>query len=182
MFVERGYLATTMADLADAAGVSVQTLYLALGSKVEILGAVLDQAVAGDDEPVPLLEREWVRDLERAPSGASAVELLAREGARVVARAAPVYRQIQEAAADVEVAELLARARAQRHETMQALASILARKKGFTCRLHPARQADVLYALISEESYRLLCGDRGWRHTEWERWTADALKQSFYPA
>src|SRR5579884_93912 len=73
LFLERGYLATTMGDIAAAAGVAVQTLYLALGSKMAILGAVLDRAVAGDDEPVPVLQRQWVKTLEREDDGPRAV-------------------------------------------------------------------------------------------------------------
>jgi AcrR family transcriptional regulator len=181
LFLERGYLSTTMGDIAAEAGVAVQTLYLALGSKVQILGAVLDRAVAGDDEPVPLLERPWVVALEHENDGPRAIRLLAREGARVVGRAAPIYRQMQEAAADTEVAELLATTRAKRRETMSAIVAVLARKRGFARRLGAARATDILYALVSEESYRLLCTDCGWNPTEWTKWVADSLTQAYFP-
>ncbi|HZU72363.1 MAG TPA: helix-turn-helix domain-containing protein [Acidimicrobiales bacterium] len=181
LFLERGYLATTMGDIAAAAGVAVQTLYLALGSKMAILGAVLDRAVAGDDEPVPVLQRQWVKTLEREDDGPRAVQLLVREGARVVGRSAPIYRRMQEAAADLEVAELLSRTRARRHETMSGLVAVLATKAGFARRLGTAPAADILYALVSEESYRLLCADRGWSPTEWQRWVANSLTQTYFP-
>lgn len=181
LFLERGYLATTMGDIAAEAGVAVQTLYLALGSKVAILGAVLDRAVAGDDEPIPVLERHWVQSLEREENGPRAVQLLVGEGARVVGRAAPIYRQMQEAAADPEVAELLAGTRARRHETMRGLAAVLATKAGFARRLGTARAADILYALLGEESYLLLCADRGWSPTEWRTWVANSLTQTYFP-
>lgn len=60
LFVRDGYLQTTMADVARAADVAVQTLYLGFGSKVAVLAAALDVAIAGDDDLVPVLERPWV--------------------------------------------------------------------------------------------------------------------------
>ncbi|MCG6955344.1 MAG: TetR/AcrR family transcriptional regulator, partial [Gemmatimonadetes bacterium] len=50
-FVERGYGGTTMESLADAAGVSVQTIYASLGSKQGILMALLDDMSADADLP-----------------------------------------------------------------------------------------------------------------------------------
>lgn len=57
LFVARGYLATTMGDIASATGVAVQTLYLCFGGKAALLNASFDVAVSGDDEPVALAER-----------------------------------------------------------------------------------------------------------------------------
>jgi AcrR family transcriptional regulator len=63
LFVARGYAATSMRDIATAAEVADKTLYLIFGSKAELLRAVADQAVAGDDEPVPVAERRWFKDI-----------------------------------------------------------------------------------------------------------------------
>src|ERR1700742_3534099 len=49
-FTERGYVAATVARIADRAGVTVQTLYLAWGSKRALLRAYMEAALAGDDE------------------------------------------------------------------------------------------------------------------------------------
>jgi len=69
LFLREGYLTTTTGAIAVAAGVSVQTLYMGFGSKLGILSAALDVAIAGDHEPVPLLDRAWVRELAEAPTG-----------------------------------------------------------------------------------------------------------------
>lgn len=63
LFLEHGYAATTMPAIAAAAGVSVQSVYKAFGNKAALLKTVFDVAIAGDDEPVPMLQR--------APWGAS---------------------------------------------------------------------------------------------------------------
>ena len=75
LFLERGFAATTMPAIASAAGVSVQTVYKVFGNKPRLAKAVFDVAMAGDDEPVPMLQRASlgrVRD-ERDPRTAPAV-------------------------------------------------------------------------------------------------------------
>ncbi len=51
LFVERGYEGTTMQAIADAAGVHVQTVYLAYGTKPAVLAATAARLVAGSDDP-----------------------------------------------------------------------------------------------------------------------------------
>ena len=47
-FSTRGYTGTTVTRLASAAGVSVQTLYLAWGSKRALLRGYMEGTIAGD--------------------------------------------------------------------------------------------------------------------------------------
>ena len=61
LFLARGYAGTTIDAVAGEAGVAVQTVYAAFGSKAQILKTVLDVAVVGDDAPVPLVDREAVK-------------------------------------------------------------------------------------------------------------------------
>lgn len=156
LFAERGYLETTMAAIAAEAGVAVQTLYLAFGSKVAILAAAHDLAVVGDDEPIPVLDRPWVDEVRAEPDVSRALELVLTNTLGIVERVAPISGVIQAAAADTDVAELLARTNAQRLETMRFLAAELGTKPGFVSALGADKVADVLYAMVSNELYRLL--------------------------
>src|SRR6476646_9938325 len=54
LFLERGYHATSVGRIATEAGVAVQTIYNAIGSKRDVLSRVLDFAAAGDRAPVPV--------------------------------------------------------------------------------------------------------------------------------
>ena len=56
-FVDQGYAATTLADIATAAGVSVETIYKAFGNKPGLVKRIVDIAIVGDDEPRSLEER-----------------------------------------------------------------------------------------------------------------------------
>ncbi len=80
-FVRVGYAATTMRSVAAAADDAVPTVERLYGSKARLLKAAIDVAIAGDHDPVAVLDRAWVADAEAA---AGAAEFLA-----VVARAAP---------------------------------------------------------------------------------------------
>src|SRR6476469_10997478 len=58
LFIERGYNATTLESIAQAAGVSVESIYSIFGNKKAILLRVVHVAVVGDNEPASILERE----------------------------------------------------------------------------------------------------------------------------
>jgi AcrR family transcriptional regulator len=181
LFAEHGYLNTTMGAIAAEAGVAVQTLYLAFGSKVAILEAAHDVAVVGDDEPVALLERPWVADLRAEPDGPRALELAIANTLRVIERVSAIHGVIQFAAADPEVAELLARGKAQRFATLRTLVEELAAKAGFSTGLSADRAADILYAVVSDELYRVLVVERHWSIEDWQTWAYESAALRLFP-
>jgi len=73
--IEKGYLGTTLAAIAAAAGVSVQTVYNVVGGKPALLKAVYGVTIAGDDEPVAIGDRPNFRAMQQATDGR---EMLAR--------------------------------------------------------------------------------------------------------
>jgi AcrR family transcriptional regulator len=168
LFVERGYVQTTMADIASAAGLAVQTLYLRFGGKPTILAAAFDRAVAGDSEEVAIASREWVGQFKAAADFSEAARLLVVNGRLIVERATPLFTRIEQASADPEVADLLMESKRRKYETIGVFARILRDKPGFDRRVGLARATDVLYAMSSEELYRILCVERGWSSEQWE--------------
>ena len=58
-FARAGYPATTMRSIAVAADVSVASIELAFGSKAQLLKTAIDVAIAGDHDPVEVLDRDW---------------------------------------------------------------------------------------------------------------------------
>jgi AcrR family transcriptional regulator len=162
LFLEDGYVDTTVAAIAAEAGVAVQTLYLSFGSKMAILRAAHDVAVVGDDAPIPVLERPWVGELHAEPDGRRALRLVIENGLQIIERVTPIMGVIQAAAADADVAALLDDVTAGRLITQQAFARELAAKKGFKRSLPSEDVADLLYALLSPDLYRLLVIERHW--------------------
>jgi len=170
-----------MAAIAAEAGVAVQTLYLAFGSKMAMLAAAHDAAVVGTGRDVPVLERSWVEAVHAEPDGRRALKVLIDNALGIVERVSPIYAVIAAAAADAEVADLLARTKQQRLTTLQALAESLAAKDGYAAAVPVARAADLLYAVVSDEQYRLLVVERGWPAPQWRDWCSSILTNALFP-
>jgi len=175
-FVEGGYVATTIDAIAERAGVSPETVYATFRNKRTLLSALLDVAMAGDDDPVPILERPWVQQLRDEDDPQRRLRILARNGRLILERTAPIYEVLRgAAAADPEIASLWERNKAQRFAGQRALLGILTRRAPLRDGLTAATATDVLFAVGSPETYRLLVIDRGWPADRFERWYADTL-------
>lgn len=175
LFTERGYVETTMADVAAAAGVSVQTLYLRFGGKPALLAAAFDRAVAGDAAEVSVADRAWVEEMRAAADFPEALRILVVNARLILARATPLFTRIEQAAADPEVAELLRESKRRKYETTGVLTAILREKPGFDRRVSRARTTDVLYSQTSEELFRILCLERGWSAAKWTQFVLSTL-------
>jgi AcrR family transcriptional regulator len=182
LFCKRGYLDTTMGVIANEAGVSVQTLYVSFGSKVAILAAAHDVAVVGDSEPVPVLERPWVAEVHEEPKGRRALALVMANTLSIIERTSPITGVIQSGAADIEVAQLLREINLQRLITLQELASVLATKRGFASAMSVERAADILYATVSDELYRILVVQRRWPIEDWRHWAYEGAAFRMFPS
>src|ERR1019366_1438672 len=87
---DKGYAATTVADVARCAGVSVDTVYASVGRKPELVLAVIDTMLAGADEPVPAEQRDYVLAIGSEPTARGKIEIYAAAVARLIPRTAPL--------------------------------------------------------------------------------------------
>lgn len=168
LFVEKGYNATTMVDIAEAAGVAMQSVYKSGTSKSELLQRVVEVVVAGDDEDVLLTARPSVVAIADEPDAARQVELLAALIASTQERSAPVQVALREAAAvDETVARNLDAELRRRHETIRTVIDMIAED-----RLRHSREesADTVWAIGSTEVFLLLRARRGWDADRYQRW------------
>ena len=174
LFVGDGYLETTMAGIARAGGVAVQTLYLSFGSKVAVLEAAL--AIGADDQP-----NEWIAGLRAEPSGAGAVRRYVMDTAPLVERRYPLDTVLRAAAADPEPGELLERTRKATLATHALAVDELAEKPGFTERVSLQRATEIIAALLSPETYGLLVVAQGWTTPDWAEWVGRHLAVDLFP-
>ena len=109
LFVEQGYAATTMQAIADAAGVHVQTLYLAFGTKAAVLAAAGAALVAGPDDPASHpRERAWARAIQAAADPAAKLRLYAGHVRDIAPRTIPLLDVLRSTArAEPDVAAFL---------------------------------------------------------------------------
>jgi AcrR family transcriptional regulator len=155
LFQESGWSRTTVAAIAQRAGVAVETVYAGFGSKKHVLRAVLDDAVVGDAEPVPLIERDVFATLavgdrdERITAG---VEMLIG----IQERVAKLWRTAMEAAAsDAEIDGWRAQwDEGRRLDTRRSVEVILQHEIDDVL-------LDLFWGIFSHEVYGMLVLDRG---------------------
>ena len=176
LFLERGFAATTMPEVASSAGVSVQTVYKAFRNKARLAKAVFDFAMAGDDEPVAMLERESLGRVRDEPDARTKLRLYGEFLAETAPRHVPVQLVIREAAAtDPEARTVWNELQAERLKAMSVFARALHRDGHLRPGLSTNEARDVLWAYNSAELFQLLVLERGWSPRRYGRWAADAL-------
>ena len=160
-FLEQGYSSTTIAQVAGDADVSVETVYKTFGNKAGLLKAVFDVAVAGDDEPVPMVERDDIQRVIAEPDAARKLALYFDHFVDTMPRTAPVQLLVRDAAATNDDADAVWQQL--RREQLEAMTQF-ARNLDATGQLRvPATTArDLLWTYHSLELYELLVLERGW--------------------
>jgi AcrR family transcriptional regulator len=182
LFLDRGFAATTMPDVAEAAGVSVQNVYKVFGNKVGLAKAVFDVAIAGDDDPIPMIERPTLRKVRDAIDPREKLVLYGRHLAEVAPRHVPLQLVILDAAAaDRDAARLWQELQDERLRGMAMFARDLAAQRHLRSGVSATEAAEVLWTYNSAELYRLLVIERGWKPTRYGRWVAAALTAALLP-
>ena len=176
LFVRDGYSATSISAIAERAGVAVPTVYASLKSKANILRAVVDLTVRGDDEAATLASRADWKEMERQADPHDKLALFARLHRLICDREAAVFAQLEAAAgADPEATELLAEHDQRRYETQRRLARNLHRRNQLRPGLAAREATDMIWTLASERTYLALVRQRGWIPERYERWLAAQL-------
>jgi AcrR family transcriptional regulator len=161
LFVRKGYAATSIADVAAAAGVSAPTVFAGFRSKVNLLKEAVDTAIVGDDEPVPLADRPAMRHVHAAPNAEEVLRRYAAMFVDIAPRACPISLVAYAASdADPEIAALAASLDEQRLRGSEAIARAVVKRTGDASRLEEIR--DAIWTLNSPLVYRLLVDQRGW--------------------
>ncbi|RSN46490.1 MULTISPECIES: TetR/AcrR family transcriptional regulator [Actinomadura] len=176
LFVAQGYGATSLQEVADRAGVAVQTVYYVFSNKRTLFKGVVDTAVAGDAEPVATMDRAWFRDACAAPTADAQLRAHVDGTRGILGRIAPILPLIGAAAAtDPEIAAQWPKGPDPRFTVHRAAAEALAGKPGFRPGVSVATAADLLFGLLSPELYRLFVHDRGWSPDAWAAWAYETL-------
>jgi AcrR family transcriptional regulator len=175
-FLESGYAATTLAAVASEVAVSVETIYKAFRNKPGLLKAVFDFSVAGDDEPVPMIERNFADRMRAEADPRVKLEIFAEHMSESMPRAAPVYLLARAAAAsEAEIAVLLKGWRDDQLAGLESLARALDAEGLLRPGLSQQKARDLLWTINSTEVYELLVLERGWTTEEYRGYLADSM-------
>ncbi|MFC4114958.1 TetR/AcrR family transcriptional regulator [Nonomuraea zeae] len=176
LFVGDGYGATNLQDVADRAGVAVQTIYFVFGNKRALLKELVDVTIAGDDAPVATMERPWYTGALAAETADDMLRAYVTGATAVLERVAPIGKMLEAAAAsDPEVSALWSFDVNPRYVVQRHAAEALAGKPGARAGLAVDEAADVLFGLLSPELYLLFVHERGWSRERWEQWARATL-------
>lgn len=163
LFRTVGYADTAMPEVAKAAGVSVQTVYKAFANKATLLKAVFDVSVAGDDEPIPVAERDFIAAIQAEPDAARKISMYLTHLAEIAPKVTPVQLLARDAAAaDRAAAEVWAQMRQEMLTAMTYFAADLMATGQVRAGLSADDVRDILWTFHGPEQYDLLVVQRGW--------------------
>ncbi|MDX6201533.1 MAG: hypothetical protein QOJ83_1033 [Frankiales bacterium] len=181
LFGEQGYPRTTLAEIASAAGVSVETVYKTFRNKRGLLKELADLTIGGDDEQIPVLDRPDPIVLRDEPDQRRQIAMFAAGMTAQMERVRPFDDIMRSAAAvDPEVAALRDDLHhRQRRAAMTTIAGWLEARGPLRDGVEGA--AAVLWTLTSPEVNHMLRIDWGWTSEQYENWLRTTLAAGLLP-
>jgi AcrR family transcriptional regulator len=185
-FADRGYAAATVIRIAERAGVSVQTLYNDWGNKRNLLQAVMESAVTGDDDvpmtagqPPPVMTATLDPAVESDPRRFLAH--LSHQYRLLAERAAVGWQAYRDGAAtDPDIAadwQRLSQLRRDAFGAMFARFPVRSLRAG----LMPAAAVDTAWAIASPETHHQLVRQAGYDYDQLEDWVRTTLSAALLP-
>ncbi len=174
LFVAQGYGRTTVRQIADAAGVAVDTVYATFGSKPRVLTALIDERLSAGSGAANVMERPEALAVRDETDQRRQVQLLGRYLAGVVTGVMPVFEMLRTAASvEPAIADVHAEMQGYRLKNMRRAIDWIAARGPL--RFPPARAAETLWALASPDTARQLMVGQGWSAERYGEWLADVL-------
>ncbi|HEY0187278.1 MAG TPA: helix-turn-helix domain-containing protein [Cellulomonas sp.] len=185
LFVEQGYATTSIAGVARAAGVGVQTVYYSYGSKAEILVGALDHGIDGADHPNhPDLPPDptdlpWVRIALDEPDPVRRLFLHVRGAADLMGRTGRLLEVVRGAGAGEPIVQW---AWTWHEERLRAAHRVLVRSyPGDRSARDVERVLDVVALTLGAQVWDALVVRAGWTALEWARWAHRSLLGELMP-
>jgi AcrR family transcriptional regulator len=174
-FVERGFAGATIAAVAKRSKVATQTVYFVFHTKAELISAVIDAAVIGEEEVPPELTGWW-RAMEEEPDPAKALRIFVRGAAPAYERAAAISEVLRAAAlTDDEVRRTHEHHEGLRRSGYRLVVEGLEAKGALRRGLDTETATDVLLTVYGDSTYHLLRTEQGWSHVQVVDWLADVV-------
>ena len=178
VFLESGYAATTVREIATRAGVAVPTVELLFGTKPRLLKAAIDVLISGDDEPVAVLDRDWATTVVESTSVDELLSIaVAVVAAAQVRSAGLVLAVFKGARRDAELAELATQLFNQRAVTATRPVDRLTRLTPLSAGCDREQAIDTVWLLMDSAVFDRLTRRRHWSVDQYEAWFADSVRR-----
>jgi len=175
LFVSNGYIATTVADVAERARVSMDTIYATVGRKPTLLRELVETAISGTDQAVRAEQRDYVLRIGAADTALAKITIYAQAITAIQQRMAPVFLALRDAAAtDADCANLWREIAKRRATNMRAFAADLRGTGELRDDLTDDQIADIIWSMNAAEYWDLLVQERGWTPDQFRDWLTDA--------
>jgi len=176
LFTAQGYGATTLQEIADTAGVAVQTIYATLTNKPTILAEALDVAIAGDDERVTVNDRDWMHEVWSAETGGHRLAAYAAAVGQIMDRASDMFTVVTNAAlTDPRLVELEDATQQRRRQGAASVVRSVTEVSELVPELTSESATDIVWLLNSPAVHQQLVRRAGWSADEYVAWLANAL-------
>ncbi|GAB3267616.1 TetR family transcriptional regulator [Sinomonas notoginsengisoli] len=175
LFVEKGYTGTRMADIARAAGYSVQTVYFVFHTKPELLQACYARAVLGEDDPRPPQEQPFYAAMLAATSGEELIGHFASGNGEIQARAAGIEEVAREARHEPEARAVREYNEGLRREGYGEIIALLDERFGLRPGLGRAEALELLLMYGGAGPFNALVRDAGWELPRFVAWLRAVL-------
>lgn len=174
LFALHGYGATSIAEIAQQAGVAIDTIYATVGRKPDLMRELVESAISGTDYPVPAEERDYVQRTIAAPTAREKFATYAEGIVAIHQRLAPTFRSLHDAAvSDSDCARLWKQISERRATNMRRFAADLRSTGEIRADLTDDQVADIIWTMNAAEYFSLL-HQRGWSPERIGPWLADA--------
>ena len=175
-FASAGYQAITMRSIAAAAGASVASIELAFGSKARLLKAAIDVAIAGDHDPVAVLDRDWAAAAQATTTVHDFLTAVGRTLRPAMTRSAGLVLAAYGAAeTDPALRELAGQLATQRANTVAWIIDGIRDRASLSRGVTRSHAIDQVWVLIDPAVYQRLTRYRGWSPARYERWFTDTI-------
>lgn len=170
LLMAKGYRATTIAQVAGAAGVHHDTIYALVGRKPEILRELIEMAISGADGPVAPEEREYVQRMRAEPDPHQKLAIYASAVRAIQTRMAPLLLALRDASSTEPEAEQVWQAISERRATNMCRLVVDLGEGVLRPELSEDVAADIIWTTASSEVFLLLTAERRWSLRQYEEW------------
>lgn len=178
LFVSQGFRVTTVQQIADSAGVNVDTIDHAIGRKPELMRELVETAISGGHEAVPAEQREYVGRVRAASTAGEKIDIYAEALVQIQERLAPIFLALRDAARSDDACRALWKEIGDRRSrNMLEFAADLRLTGELRGDIDDQMVVDIIWSMNAAEHWVQLVGERGWSPRGFQQWISHAWRR-----